>query len=398
MRIGIDCRTILNPKHGERAGVGHYSYFLVKSLLALDQKNEYVLFFDYRFQNTKEFKQSNVTIRTFPFSQYKRFLPFSYSHLLITAYLNREKLDLYHSPANVIPYTYSRPAIVTVHDLAIYKHPEWFPRGQKFSVSILVPRSLSRARRIIAVSEATKKDIVKVFGIPAEKIQVIHEGVVQEKNYVLKAKLQEKYSIPGDYLLYVGTLEARKNIPKLVVAFAQLAKEKRFSKYTLVLAGHRGWKSDEVFNAINKLKLGNRAAYLNYVPHEDKIGLIRNASVFVFPTLYEGFGLPVLEALSLGVPVISSNVASIPEVTGDAALLINPNSETALAEAMRKMLNSTQLRQRYSQAGVEQAKKFSWRKCAEETLKVYREEYSQIQMGKKKLPAKKKSSAKTKKR
>ncbi len=391
MRIGIDCRTILNPKRGERAGVGHYSYYLIKNILAQDKKNEYVLFFDYRFQNTNEFRQKNVTIRYFPFSQYKKFLPFSYSHMLIAAFLSRENLDLYHSPANVIPYGYRQPSIVTVHDLAIYKHPEWFPRGQKFSISILVPRSLNRAWRIIAVSEATRKDIIKTFNISQDKIKVIYEGMVDAKTAVDAEAMKKKYKIPGKYLLYVGTLEPRKNLVELVSAYHQLIeKNKSLSKYTLVLAGHRGWKSGGIFKKIKKLKLGDKVHYVDYVPHADKLGLIKEATAFVFPSLYEGFGLPVLEAMSLGTPVITSNISSLPEVAGQAAILVNPKNEKSLVDAMKKVLTSAPTRKRLSTAGIEQSKKFSWRKCAQETIKVYREEYQKIQKIKKAAQKKRK--------
>ncbi|MDP3964891.1 MAG: glycosyltransferase family 1 protein [bacterium] len=374
MRIGIDCRTILNPKRGERAGVGHYSYYLVKTLLAKDKKNSYVLFFDYRFQDTREFEQSNVTIRYFPFSQYKKFLPFSYSHMLIAAFLAREKLDVYHSPANVIPYGYRGSSIVTVHDLAIYKHPGWFPRGQKFSVSVLVPRSLNRAKRIIAVSGSTRKDIVRLFDEPQEKIRVIHEGVLSEQSSMTDIEIRKKHDIDGPYLLYVGTIEPRKNLALLVSAYgALISKNPRMAKYRLVLAGHKGWKSDDVFKTIKKLKLESQVRYLDYVSHEDKIALLSHATCFVFPTLYEGFGLPVLEAMNVGAPVITSNIASLPEITGQAALLVNPRSEKSLAAALKKMLSSSSVRKRFSLKGREQAKQFTWTKCASETLSVYRE-------------------------
>ncbi len=380
MKIGIDCRTILNPKRGERAGVGHYSYYLVKNLLAIDKKNEYVLFFDYRFQNVNEFRQKNVTIRFFPFSQYKKFLPFSYSHMLIAAFLARERLDLYHSPANVIPYSYRGQSIVTVHDLAIYKHPEWFPRGQKFSISILVPRSMKRARKIIAVSQATKKDVMRTFKIPADKIKVVYEGVNREDASMTGPAIRAKYGIKNNYLLYVGTLEPRKNLRALISAYGYLInRNPGYKKYGLVLAGHRGWKSSRIFDKIKKLKLTEQVKYLDYVPHPDKQALIQNATVFVFPSLFEGFGLPVLEAMSLGTPVITSSVSSIPEVAGTAAQLINPRSEKLLTGALKKVLASSALRGKMSAAGKEQAAKFSWRKCAVETLKVYREEYQKIQ-------------------
>jgi glycosyltransferase involved in cell wall biosynthesis len=374
MRIGIDCRTILNPKGGERAGVGHYTYYLVKSLIALSGKHEFVLFFDNRYHKTSEFKQANVTIRHFPFSQYKRFLPFSYSHMLISALLNREKLDVFHSPANVLPYLYGKPSVVTVHDLAIYQHPEWFPKRQKFSTSVLVPRSLQRARRIIGVSDATKNDIVKTFKVPADKIKVIYEGVIKDKCQLMAEGIAYKYDLKLPYILYVGTIEPRKNIERLVKAYrSMVTKHNSLAKYQLVLAGHRGWNSAGVFKLLSDPAWSNRIKYLNYIPHEDKVSLIAGATAFVFPSLYEGFGLPVLEAMALGVPVLTSNMSSMPEVVGEAALTVNPNSDRAIAEGLTKLLRSSTLRDQLAKAGLEQSKKFSWTKCARETMKVYQE-------------------------
>ena len=158
MRIGIDCRTILNPKSGEQAGVGHYTYYLVKNLIKQDKKNKYVLFFDWRFKEFNEFKQKNVIIKNFPFSQYNKFLPFAYSHMLISASLVKASLDVFHSPISSLPLTYTKKSIITVHDLAIYKNPSWFP-SQIFSTKLLVPQSLRKADKIIAVSNSTKKDL-----------------------------------------------------------------------------------------------------------------------------------------------------------------------------------------------------------------------------------------------
>src|SRR3989344_1009011 len=171
MRIGIDCRTILNVLGGERAGVGHYTYYLVKNLLTLDKKNDYVLFFDNRFKDAQEFqKYKNVKIKFFPFYQYKKYLPIAYSQMLIGAVLNRENLDLFHSPANTLPLYYQKKTVVTVHDLGIYKFPEFFPKKfltrQTLATKILVPRSLLKASKIIAVSKNTKKDIIEEFGLP----------------------------------------------------------------------------------------------------------------------------------------------------------------------------------------------------------------------------------------
>ncbi|MFH1367339.1 MAG: glycosyltransferase family 1 protein [Patescibacteria group bacterium] len=387
MRIGIDCRTMLSPSRGEKAGIGHYNYHLVKNLMRIDKKNQYVLFFDYRVSDAREFKQKNFEIKYFPFSQYKKFLPFTYSHLLIAAELGKEKLDILHSPANVIPYNYRRPSVVTAHDLAIYKESKWFPSGQKFSTRFLVPKSLKKASHIIAVSQATKNDIIKLFKIPAAKITVIHENVVVEK-YATRTKdisVLKRYGLSEKYILFVGTLEPRKNILRLLQAYSQLIKENpKFAVYDLVLAGLRGWKSKNIFRLIHKLKLENKVKYLEYIPHNFKIDLMKQATVFVFPSFYEGFGLPPLEAMSLGCPVIVSKTSSMPEVCGQAAEYVNPQRSESIAEALKKVLGSKPKREAMIKKGLEQAKKFSWEKCARETLKIYEKVFQLAAKNKKK--------------
>jgi len=377
MRIGIDCRTILNPKAGEQAGVGHYTYYLVKNLLALDKKNEYVLFFDPWAINIKEFEQKNVSLRIFPFFKYKRYLPFSYSHLLISSFLEREKLDVYHAPANIIPLNYGKPSVVTVHDLAIYDHPEWFPTkfftNQAFSTKILVPKSLRKAKKIIAVSENTKKDIRRLFRIAASKIEVVYEGVSREKPSLSFIKLQKKFGLRKNYFFFVGTLEPRKNIVRLIHAFYALVSSGKIDRQ-LVLAGNLGWNFKEILAAINQVnkKQKNSLKYVGYVDHEEKWSLLKNAFCFVFPSLYEGFGLPVLEAMSQKTPVITSDISSLPEVAGKAALLVHPENTGEIAEAMVKMASDRKLGQEMSEKGFSRAKDFSWEKTAEETLAIYK--------------------------
>ncbi len=373
MRIGIDCRTILNPKIGERAGVGHYTYYLVKNLLKLDKRNEYVLYFDWRVQDTREFEQKNIKIKHFPFSQYNKFLPFAYSHMLITAYLMKEGLDIFHSPITSLPLTYPKKSIVTVHDLAIYKNPAWFP-GQIFSTKLLVPQSLKKADRIIAVSQSTKKDLKEIFNVPDKKIRVVYEGAVVNKIPVKSKDLDSliKFKIGSKYVLFIGTLEPRKNLISLVRAFKIfLDASPTHSAYQLILAGASGYKSEDIFSAIKSERLSKQVKCIGYVTQNQKIELLKKAVCFAFPSSYEGFGLPVLEAMALGTPVITSNVSSMPEVAGKAALLVDPEKEQDIARALQRLLEDKKLQDSLKQKGLEQAKKFSWEKCALETIKVY---------------------------
>ncbi len=373
MKIGIDCRTILNPKGGEGAGVGHYTYYLVQSLLQLDHKNSYILFFDRRLPDISSFTRPNVKVKYFPFSQYNRFLPFAYSHMLITAFLMKEGLDVFHSPISSVPLTYPKKTVVTVHDLAIYKNPAWFP-SQIFSTKLLVPRSLKTADRIIAVSESTKHDLQEIFNVPSRKIKVIYEGVDVKKIQLKSKKIDSvsSFKIGKQYILFVGTIEPRKNLVTLVRAYKKLNQlGGGFAGYELVIAGAKGYKHEELFAEIKSLGLSKNVKYLGYVTHNQKIELLKRASCFVFPSSYEGFGLPILEAMALGTPVVTSNISSLPEVAGKAAVLFDPEKEQTIVNALRKVLGDKQTHERLSQIGSRQAEKFSWEICASETIKVY---------------------------
>jgi len=376
MRIGIDCRTILNPESGERAGVGHYTDALVRALLELDRENEYVLFFDYRTKREAAhvFEQPNVKIKFLPFSGYGKFMPVAYSHLLVAAAFAKERLDVLHGPANVVPLGFRWPFVITLHDLAIYRHPEWFPH-QMFSTRLLVPQSLRRAKHIIAVSKATRDDARELFNLSAKKITVIPEAATTDLLALndRKHNVRTVYKLPKNYLLYVGTIEPRKNLVNLFRAWQQLLRHQpEIAKDTqLILAGSIGHDGEDILPQIKKMKMGKSIRHLGYVSHNHKILLMKNATGFVFPTSYEGFGLPVLEAMQLGVPVISSNTSSIPEVADGAALLIDPNDVGDLVNAMEKLLGDAQLRSTLAQKGKAQAARFSWQKAAKATLQVY---------------------------
>ena len=382
MRIGIDCRTILNPSAGEKAGIAHYTYHLVKSLLDMDRTDDFVLFFDYRARvAAKEFIRPNTKIVFFTFSQYKKYLPFFYSHVLVAANITAEKLDVYHSPANIIPLRYAGKFCVTTHDLAIYRRPDLFPKNQGFSLKYIVPRSIHQAKKIISVSKSTKKDIQEFFSVDEKKIEVVYEGV-DHKRFTRRAPngdslayLREKYKIRSDYILFVGTLEPRKNLIRLLEAFYELLTENSEyrKKYQLLMAGNRGWLYDSIFDEIKSRGLGANVLFPGYIDAKDLPLLYQNATIFVYPSLYEGFGLPVLEAMATGAPVITSNSSSMPEIAGRAAALIDPMDVGGLKSVMMKFLDDEKLRASYSEKALLQSKKFSWEKCARQTLEIYRE-------------------------
>lgn len=385
MLIGIDCRSILAPKGGECAGVGHYTYYLVKHLLLADRENEYVLFFDrhgaIETQHDLDLSRSGVKVRLIPFAAIKRSLPFVYSHMFISSIFAKEKLDLLHAPANVMPLFYKGRAVVTVHDLAIYDHPEWFPGeqpgGQTFSTRVVVPRSVSAATRVIAPSACTKSDLTRIFKADPGRIDVIHEGSEDVTPPPDAEERLERYGLkPGEYVCFVGTLEPRKNIPMAVRAFTRACLRGLIPAGTpFVLAGAHGWKEGLITEAVTQAnaKLGSeRVRFLGYVPHEDKVALMAKAKVFFWPSQYEGFGLPVIEAMRLGVPVITSNVSAMPEICDGDALLVDPHDEEQIVEALRRVFEDEALVARLSRGGLERGRLFTWDRAARQTIEVYR--------------------------
>ncbi|MFA5777530.1 MAG: glycosyltransferase family 1 protein [Parcubacteria group bacterium] len=387
MRIGIDARTILNPEKGEAIGVGHYTYQLIRNLLELDKINEYVLFFDFhvREKDIKKFNQPNVKIKFYPFSDYKKYLPGAYSEILGTATLSREKLDVLHStsPHSRIPTSYRGKCVVTFHDLSIYKIPGCYPKISGAKEKAVYNLMAKKADKIIAVSQSTKKDVEDIFKITSEKISVIYSGLDKrffEESKISSQKILEKYKITKKYILFLGTLEPSKNITRLLEAFADF-KEKLSSpvqgnnlkfEYQLVLAGKRGWLSKEYLQIIKDLGLSKDVISTGYIIGDELSPLFKNSQFFVMPSLYEGFGMTVLEAFATGTPAIISKVSSLPEIAGDAAYYVDPMNKKEITEAMIKFSQDENLRNEYRKKGLEQVKKFDWQKTAQETIEIYK--------------------------
>jgi len=384
---------------GESAGIGHYTYYLVKHLLHEDTENEYVLFLDKLIdrrvkEELLDSAKAKVSVRNFPFQALKRCLPFIYGHMVISSMFEKAKLDLLHAPANALPMFYRRPAVVTVHDLAVYDHPEWFPMkyagaALSFSERIVVPYSVNAAKRVFAVSKQTKADLTRIFGVPAGKIDVIYEGAEPQRAAapsgspaVLKRlRLEERR-----YCLQLGTLEPRKNLERSFEAFVSLvgSDHRRYRDLDLIIAGRKGWHADQILQAMDKANSDlaavavkdheeprERIRYVGYLSPEDKIRVIARAAMFIFPSLYEGFGLPVIEAMSLGVPVIASRRASLPEICGDAALLIDPENVGDIAQAMKKLSDDPVLAGKLAESGLKRSADFSWSRTARETSQAY---------------------------
>lgn len=384
MKIGIDCRDILLQEKGGTGGIGRYVHELVRALVHVAPGEEFVLFFDDHdaAQAKREFTRgrTNVTARVLPFHALRK-VPLLRSHGLVAALFHREKLDLLHGPANSLPLFYRGPAVVTVHDLAVYDHPEWFPAAlpgaRTFSERVVVPRAVAAAKRVIAVSECTKRDIARLFSHDPAKIDVIHEGVTPAapprdlEGVLARLKLRER-----GFVLSLSTLEPRKNIPGTIEGFVCAVESGSLPEgVPLVIAGADGWKTEPIFDAITEAqqRIGSdRVRRLGRVSEAERVALMTGAAVFVYPSFYEGFGLPPLEAMAAGTPVIVSDAGSLPEVCGDAAFTVDPRDADAIASGIVEIFADPILAAKVAESGRLHAAGFTWEKVAAETLETYR--------------------------
>ncbi|MBW6440445.1 glycosyltransferase family 4 protein [Patescibacteria group bacterium] len=382
MKIGIDAQTILSPKLGDAAGLGHYTYHLIDNLLKIDQKNKYVLFFNYKARKAdiEKLSKQNVTIRRFPFSYYKNFLPLAYSETLATAFFLRDKLDVLFVPGGRVPMTYQKKIVVTGYNLAVKKYPELFSKKEALKYKIK-PSAFKRADVVIASNQAAKSNMEADFGVESEKIRVIHNAFDEDFFQIASVNeiqnVKNKYKIEGEYLLYMNTIKPSNNLPKLIEAFSMLRLllkgKKPNSNYKLVLAGKNGWLSDEIHQVAKDFGLKNEVIFPGYIAQEDLNPLYSGADVFVSVPIYEEFGATVLEAMACGIPVVCSNVPALSEITGGAVQLVDPYDVDRIKCVILKVLDDDVLRREMKERGLEQAKKFHWRKTAEETLKVLEE-------------------------
>lgn len=393
MRIGIDCRAILNPKSGEAGGVGHYVYQLVRHLLKIDQKNDYILFFDHRIKQKKleKFVQKNVKFSFYPFFLYSKFVLTPVSHYLFDALVQKEKPDILHFPFFPhCPRKFNVKTVMTVHDLSLLRLPNFFSKKEvereRNKLSCLLPI----VDKIIAVSESTKKDLINLFKISPEKIEVIYHGLDErffKKSTPTEIKeIKKRYKIKSNYILFLSPLETRKNTCRLIQAFDKVKEEiknnpskfsavlKEDKDLQLVLAGKMRSASPKIKDKIGKSPYKKDIVLTDYVKSEDLNALFDGAKVFAFPSLYEGFGLPLIEAMSSSTPIITSNLSSMPEIAGEGnAIFVNPYRVEEIAQVISDLLSNPDLRKKITEKSAARAKEFKWEKTARQTLKVYEE-------------------------
>jgi len=285
--------------------------------------------------------------------------------------VRRSRLNLLHGLALVGPMLSACPLVITIHDLSFLHYPRSFPTWKRHYLQLFTRLSVRRARRVIAISESTRRDIVKQYGISPEKIDTITYGLDPlfhplPAGQVSGFRIQQ--GLPERFILFVGTLEPRKNVVRLIEAYARLPE----GRPPLLLVGGKGWLYDEIFARVEALNLNGQVKFVGYVPGQVLPWWYNAAEVLVYPSLYEGFGLPPLEAMACGTPVVTSTVSSLPEVVGQAGLMVDPFDTEALATAMDQVLTDRDLREKMQIAGLEQARTFSWPETARRTAASYR--------------------------
>jgi len=362
MLIGIDASRATAR---ERTGTENYSLFLIRALLALDGRNHYRLYCNQPPAADLFPPTDNMEVKVMPF-------PRLWTHVRLSWEMATHAPDVLFVPAHVLPLLHPRHSVVTVHDLGYLYYPQAYTPWTRWYLRWSTSYNARAATHLIADSEATKRDLLQHCRISPGKVTAVYPGYdplfAPVRDPVRLAAVRARYGIPTPYVLYVGTLQPRKNLIGLLDAFAALAREDKQSH--LVIAGKKGWLYQPLFAHVGQLSLEERVHFIGYVPQEDLPALISGAHVFVLPSYYEGFGLPVLEAMACGTPVICSNTSSLPEVAGDAAILIDPQDTGQLVRALSRVLADPNLRHDLSERGMRQVRRFSWEKCAQQTLQI----------------------------
>jgi len=382
MRIGVDYTSAVR----QGAGIGRLTRCIFQALAEIDHENEYRLFAAMgrgqpsNFPTFQPSNLSNFRLKTIPLSDRELNVVWHRLRLPLPVELITGPVDVFHSPDFTLPPVWRARAVLTVHDLSFLRVPECFTGALRRYLERVVPRSVRRADHVIADSHSTKRDLVELLGTPAGKVTVIHSGVEPRfRPIVDRAALgpvRQRYDLPERFIISVGTLQPRKNFATLVEAFARLKSETGNWKpgarsLKLVIAGGRGWLYEEIFARVEALGLQGDVLFPGFVADEDLPALYNLAEAFVLPSLYEGFGLPPLEAMACGTPVVTSNVSSLPEVVGDAGLMVEPADVESLAVAIERVLEDGGLRREMVQRGLARAKEFTWERAARRLLGVY---------------------------
>jgi len=368
-------------------GIGVYTRNLVEKLGLIDINHRYVIFKNDTVKlNTAN---PNFTVLSYKLPERLKLKKILLENLHLPNVAKRENIDLFHFTSFIVPYVYSGNFVLTINDLAFLKYPHIIGKSRLCYYKMFLKNAVKKSRFIITISEATRNDVLEYYKYPEERINTVYLGIGneflkgsevkdgEEKTVVSSGSskagdrnnILQKYGIKERFILFVGTLEPRKNILNLIKAFNRV-KDKDVQ---LLICGKKGWMYDDIYRELSRHSLRGRVVTVNTVSNEELAELYKKAELFILPSLYEGFGLPVLEAMAAGTPVITSDVSSLPEVAGDAALYVDPHDDEDIADKISIVLDDEHLKSGMVKKGYEQIKNFSWEKCAKETLRVYRE-------------------------
>jgi alpha-1,3-rhamnosyl/mannosyltransferase len=371
-RIGINGVALLSPL----TGIGQYTYHLVRELQQM-LPVEPVLFYGAGW--SREIRSTPLPGVDSIKKVVKRIIPRPYpvarfiQQMRFSAGVRQHRVTLYHEP-NFLAYRFGGPSVVTVHDLSWIRHPETHPAERVKIMNQLMPRVVKQATHIVVDSEFIRQEVIGYYGLPPDRVTTVLLGVSPDFRpldaHACASALAPHGIRHGEYILAVGTLEPRKNLATVIAAFAQLPDAIR-RRYPLVIVGMNGWGMERFPERLRQMVDKGEVRLTGYIPQQDLPKLYAGARLFVYPSIYEGFGLPPLEAMACGVPVIVSRRASLPEVVGDAGALVEALDDAEISARMRALLEDDALHRGFSAAGLKQAEKFTWRQCAVETLQVY---------------------------
>jgi glycosyltransferase involved in cell wall biosynthesis len=373
IHVGLNAHLLSQRAGYRRAGIHNYIQQLVHYLPAVDEHLQ-VMVFTGQSRGGQRDASSALDWHTSQWPTERPWVRIAWEQLAQPWALRRAGVHLLHAMAFVSPLVAVVPTVITVHDLSFLRFPERFRPANRLYLSTMTRLSCRRARRVIAVSQATANETVRLLGVPTEHIDVVPHGVHHARFRPLPPSqveaFQREKGLPGCFVLFLGTLEPRKNLRALIEAFARIEMVRQGIK--LVIAGGKGWYYQEIFKRVEELGLEDAVLFPGFVPDAELPLWYNAATVFVYPSLYEGFGMPLLEAMACGTPVIGADASCTPEVVGDAGLLVPPHDVAALADSLEHLLVDTDLQADLGQRGQARAAAYTWEKTAAATVASYR--------------------------
>ncbi len=373
MKIGINGYEAVVPRFGynkdtglpNRVGSSLYCFELLKNLEKIDKKNTYEIYLPQIPTNDLPKSSENWKYKVLPSRKMWTLTSLSFE------LMKNRSLDVFFTPSHYLPLFAPKKSVVSILDVSYIYFPELFKKKDLIQLKKWTEYSANKSRKILTISSSSKSDIINEYRVSEDKVEVIYPGIntsLGTGNTLKMEDIEKKFGIKSKYILFVGTIQPRKNIKRLIEAYSKIDTE-----VSLVIVGRRGWQYEEILNAPEAFGVKEKVNFLENVSDEDLPSLYKNAEFFILPSLYEGFGIPVLEAMNYGIPVITSKVSSLPEVGGDAALYIDPENVSDIASKMEKLLKDNDLRQELIRKGKKQMEKFSWENSATQTLKVLEE-------------------------